>query len=50
MAQDAPAPDDPTLFDAAEFGEEALEEPAGEGVFADLAASRAEQATGARSD
>jgi predicted ATPase len=35
-----------TLFDAGEFGDEALEDPASEGVFAGLAASRAEEASG----
>jgi hypothetical protein len=46
MSTDSHPPDDPTLFDPNEFGDEALEEPAREGVFASLAASRAEQASG----
>ena len=36
----------PTLFDTGEFGVEALEDPASEGVFAGLAASRAQEASG----
>jgi predicted ATPase len=37
----------PTLFAADEFGDEAVQEPASEGVFAGLAASRAKEAVGA---
>ena len=38
---------DPTLFELDDFGAEALEEPASEGVFAELAATRAGQGEGA---
>jgi predicted ATPase len=44
---DLPREGDPTLFDAGEFGDEATEEATrGEGVFADLAKTRDEDAPG----